>query len=303
MVQVRIACIQLSSRPFDGAANLRQATKMIRDAARDGANICLLPEVFNPGYSLVDKNYQHAEKIDGKTIAGLCSLSAQLNVYIAGGLAERAEGEFYNTMFFIGPRGIMATYRKRHVASLENKYWKRGKSATIVDTEFGAIGLGICADMQYPDLWAEYAGKVDLVLICSAWGTPERHGGMAYAVSEERQCKELPAHISRRLGVPVAYCNAAHDCEGELPVVGKMFCLGFSKIVANGLVVASLDSRQDAVVQATIEMTGVKPVVDGTAFKRWIRFSFSEKIVRFFVETVGAWCGHRYYARHKSRPM
>jgi predicted amidohydrolase len=303
MVQVEIACLQLASLPFDNAANLRQASKMIADAASGGANICLLPELFNPGYSLMDKNFMHAEPMDGSTIRALCDLSAQLNVYIAGGLAERAQSDFYNTMFFIGPRGVMATYRKRHVASLENKYWKRGERATIVDTEFGAIGLGICADMQYPDLWAEYAGNVDLVLICSAWGTPENHSKTAYAVAEERQCKELPVHVSRTIGVPVAYCNAVQNCEGDLPIVGKMYCLGFSKIVANGIIVAALDSRQEAIIQATVDITGARIVTNSAVFKRWIRFSCFEKLARFFVETVGAWYGRRYYASHKKRHL
>jgi N-carbamoylputrescine amidase len=299
MPTIQIACIQLASQPFDPGANLEKATSLITRAAEEGASIVLLPEVFNPGYSLVDKSYAHTEPIDGITVSRMCELASRLGVFIAGGLGERAGGEFYNAMFFVGPSGLLGHYRKRFVTSLENKYWKRGDAGLVIETKFGAIGLGICADMQHPEMWREYAGKVDLVLICSAWGRPEKYTATAYARSEERQCKELPVQISRVLRVPVAYCNAAHECEGNLPLVGRMYCLGHSKITDGGKVVAALDSSDEAILHGTVETREKREEVDMNAFRPWVRHSLMERLTSFFVDYIGAWHGRAYYARHK----
>jgi len=296
---MHIACVQLASKPFDPAANLDKAAALITRAAEEGANIILLPEVFNPGYSLVDKSYVYAEPINGTTVSRMCELAASLGVFIAGGLGERTGRDFYNAMIFVGPTGLLGHYRKRFVTSLENKYWKRGNAGLVIETRFGAIGLGICADMQHADMWREYAGKVDLVLICSAWGRPEKHATTAYARSEERQCKELPAQISRCLHVPVAYCNAAHECEGSLPLVGKMYCLGHSKIVDDGKVVAALDSSDEAILHGTVETKENRAEVCVSAFKPWVRHSLVERLTSFFVDGIGGWYGRAYYARHK----
>nr|MDO8111484.1 carbon-nitrogen hydrolase family protein [Candidatus Sigynarchaeota archaeon] len=297
MSQVTIACLQLASIPFDHAENLRKATAMIQDAARRGADIVVLPEVFNPGYSLLDDNYARSEPLDGQTITTLVNLAAALNIYISGGIGEKSNEGFFNAMFFIGPDGLKAVYHKNHVASLENKYWQKGTDVAIIESKFGKIGLGICADMQYTDVWQRYAGKVDLILICSAWGTPEKNT-TRYGKHEDQQCKELPVQVSRVLQVPVAYCNAAHECKGEIPIVKKMRCLGFSKIVDKGRVAAEIASRDEKIVLATVQLDGEHPVVDRKAFKRWLTFGLTEKLPRFFVETVGSWYGRRYYRHH-----
>ena len=299
-MKVNIACLQMASQPFDWEHNIKKATSMIRDAARNGANICLLPEVFIPGYSHTVENFQQAEPLDGPTITTMIALAKELKVYISGSFIEKSENNFFNTMFVIGSEGLIGTYHKMYVFSLEQKYWKRGKEVTIVHTDYGDVGLGICADMHYPKLWKQYAGKVDLILICSAW--PESPSGIRYATHEEQLCKSLPVQISRIFQLPTAYCNACHPCLGTLPLkLGTMTCAGFSKIVDKGTILSSIDSRDEQIIQATVEIGGDRPEINPSAFKNWIKYSFREKVPKFFVEKVASSYARVYYWRKKNK--
>jgi predicted amidohydrolase len=293
-VKTKIACLQMASRPYDREYNIRKAGGMVREAAGRGAELCLLPELFVPGYSLTDENYRHAETMQGPTVSALAELAAGLGVHVSGSIIEKDAGDYYNTMFIVGPEGLCRpVHRKVHVASIESLYWKRGRQGTIVKTALGDIGLGICNDLRYPDLWRDYAGKVDLVLLCAAW--PELLGGLniRWAVNEVRMFKEMPVKISRVLEVPLACSNACHAYAGELPLgLGKGRSMGFSKIVDRGEVVASIDSRDEAVIQAELEIATARPPVDPSRFEQWIRYSFSEVFINLFVEHLAP-----YYCR------
>jgi predicted amidohydrolase len=300
-MELTIACGQLSSIPYENAKNLEKADAIIKEAAVKGAKIIILPEVFNPGYDHADDQFKHAETMDGPTIKHLVKLASDLNVYITGGLTERGEKDFFNTMFFIGPTGLMAKYHKKYVFSFENRYWKRGKDVCIVDTEFGSIGLGICADMHYPRLWRQYANKVDLILICSAWPLAPTKFDVKYGRHEEQLCKDLPVHISRVFQVPVAYCNASHDAIGEMSVIGHLTCQGNSKIVDKGQVIAAIESRGDETILGTVHVDENRPEVEMKGFKNWIKYSFREIFLKFLVERFSLLYAIPYYHRHKKK--
>lgn len=295
-MKVNIACLQMASHPYDWDYNIEKVTAMISEAAKNSSIICLLPEVFIPGYSHADENFRQAEYLNGPTVSTMESLAKQLNIYISGSFIEKTHKEFHNTMFLIGPKGLLGTYRKIHVYSLEQKYWQPGKNVAIVDTEFGSIGMGICADMLYPKLWRQYAGNVDLILISSAW--PDT----LWPHTLEQLCRTLPVQISEALQVPTAFCNACHPCIGELPFgLGKVTCQGFSKIADKGKILASIDSGEEKIIQATIEISEERPTIDPSRFKNWTKFSFREKVQKFLVEKVVLIYAKLYYRRHKKK--
>ena len=301
MKSISIACLQMASAPYDCEDNLEKATTMIREAAEKGANICILPEAFNPGYSLDDENFLKAETLEGPTVTRFKQLAAELNIYITGGLGEKTDKEFFNTMYFIGPSGLMAIYHKKHVFSLECKYWKRGKNNVIVTTEFGDIGLGICADMHYSKMWKEYAGKIDLALICSAWPDKPEKTSTHYGDHEAQLCRDLPGQISTTMQIPVAYCNATQDCKGKVAVLGRMYCQGNSKIVDKGKIVTTIESREDRVMLGSVEIADARPEVDPRVFKHWIKHTVTENLLRFLVEGILTRYGMAYYARGKKK--
>ena len=156
--------------------------------------------------------------------------------------------------------GYLGKYRKIHVAFTENAYWNRGECAGIVETDIGAIGLGICADMAYRTPWAWYRDRVDIVAVGSAW--PDWRGKRFFPVSHgcRRTIAEailsLPRKISRRLGVPVVHANCCGSFSINLvPFHISRFVHGGCSNIAHGETLAQAEAgEQAAVIIAQVQL-------------------------------------------------
>ncbi|MDD2484274.1 MAG: carbon-nitrogen hydrolase family protein [Eubacteriales bacterium] len=146
----------------DKQANLRKAESMIREAANRGAEMISLPEIFNCPYS--NKFFrEYAEDEQGQTVKLLSSLAKELAVYLIGGsIPEIEDDKIYNASFIFDREGkIIGKHRKIHMFDIalaggismkESDILTAGETMTLVDTEFGKIGVAICYDVRFPEL-------------------------------------------------------------------------------------------------------------------------------------------------------
>jgi predicted amidohydrolase len=169
---VRVAVVQLTSTD-DLAANLSAAERGVRDAAAAGAVFVALPEMF--AYLRREGgDFPHAQAIDGEILARVKTWARELGVRVlAGSIAERAPGEsrVFNTSALVSPRGeIEAIYRKMHLFDVElgseggGSYRESsrvapGKELVVADTEHGKIGLSVCYDLRFPELYRAQASQ------------------------------------------------------------------------------------------------------------------------------------------------
>ncbi|KAK8465427.1 hypothetical protein PHAVU_009G081000 [Phaseolus vulgaris] len=169
----KIGLCQLSVTP-DKGRNIAHARTAIQDAASKGAQLVLLPEIWNSPYSN-DSFPVYAEDIDAgadasPSTAMLSELSRLLKITIVGGsIPERSGGRLYNTCCVFGTDGkLLAKHRKIHlfdidipgkITFIESKTLTAGETPTIVDTEVGRIGIGICYDIRFPELAMIYAAR------------------------------------------------------------------------------------------------------------------------------------------------
>ncbi|WP_037372368.1 carbon-nitrogen hydrolase family protein [Anaerovorax odorimutans] len=147
--------------------SLDKAEKMIKEAAKKGSNIIALPEMFNCPYS--NKYFREfAEDDNGQTVSLLSSLAKELNVYIIGGsIAELSNDLVYNTSYSFNREGkIIGKHRKIHLFDIdvkggitfkESDTLTAGDSTTIIDTEYGKVGVAICYDVRFPELFRKMA--------------------------------------------------------------------------------------------------------------------------------------------------
>ncbi len=158
--------------------NLLKAEEMIRIAAKGKSQIIVLPEMFNCPYE-TEAFPKYAEEYPGKTAQLLSSLSQELGVYIFGGsIPELDNGEVYNTSFIFNKNGdLIGKHRKIHLFDIdieegikfkESDTLGRGNSITVVDTEYGSIGVAICYDMRFPELMRLMVLKGAKVIIVPA---------------------------------------------------------------------------------------------------------------------------------------
>lgn len=168
--RLKIAAIPMDCTPAPVSQRLERAAALIAQAAGEGAQLAVLPELFNTGYEFHERNYALAEPIDGETVTWMKTQAAQHNLHLAGTLPLRDKTDVYNAALLIAPDGRTWRYDKRYGAFWERAYFRNGDHITVADTDLGKLGMMICWDQYHPSLWAEYAGHVDTMVIMSCPG-------------------------------------------------------------------------------------------------------------------------------------
>ncbi len=166
----------------DKAANLAEAKVKIREAAARGAKVVALPEVFN-WRGDKERERKNAEPIPGLTADLMSDLARELGLYLlAGSFLEEIPGntKAYNTSLLFDPQGnIIARYRKIHlfdvdlergVSTMESATRQSGEEVVVVETPICPMGLSICYDLRFPELYRALVDKgAKVILVPSAF--------------------------------------------------------------------------------------------------------------------------------------
>jgi hypothetical protein len=140
---------------------------LIRQAAQAGAQLVVLPELFNTGYIYSDENFAKAETMAGASVGWMRTLAGQLDIHLAGSIILIDGKDIYNALLLFAPDGHYWRYNKNHPWGWERSYFRGSQEITIAETSLGTIGMMVCWDCAHPSLWRRYAGKIDLMLIAS----------------------------------------------------------------------------------------------------------------------------------------
>lgn len=168
MSTITLAAIRMDATPEALESRLTRAERLVTQAAAAGAQIAVLPELFNLGYVYHPANHHRAETLTGPTFSWMQDTARRLRIYLAGSFLLRAEDGIYNSMFLVAPQGAFWRYDKTYPWFWERAYFRpRRQPICPAETEFGRIGMLICWDTAHPELWAAYAGKVQLILVSS----------------------------------------------------------------------------------------------------------------------------------------
>lgn len=168
---MKAAIISLENRDAESKAErIARVKRLIRQSG--GADLYLLPELWNVGFFAYDAYAEAAEDFYGETMSQMADIAAEQNAYVfTGSFIERRGGKLYNTSALLSRNGeICGRYSKIHLFGREKEYLSRGADICVCDTEFGKTGLSICYDLRFPELYRAMADKgAELFLNCSAW--------------------------------------------------------------------------------------------------------------------------------------
>jgi predicted amidohydrolase len=189
------------------AENLRTVESSIREAAEQGAELVCTPENTN-FLGPHDEKVRCAEALTGPTCRLMAGLAQELQIHLLlGSFNERSDdpARCFNTSVLFGPDGErLAEYRKIHlfdvdisdqVRFLESTTVKPGSEAVTADTDFGSIGLSICYDLRFPELYRSLRARgAELITVPAAFtkttGTDHWHV-LLRARAIENQCYVL----------------------------------------------------------------------------------------------------------------
>ncbi len=177
---LRVAAIQMASGP-SVAANLSEAEMLLEMAARQGAKLAVLPEYFAI-MGMRDTDKVEVREVDGKgPIQRFLAEQAKLHdMWIVGGsvpLACDSPDKVFNSCLVYDNKGKrVARYDKMHLFGLqmgmeqyqEERTIQPGKQVVVLDTPFGRLGLSICYDLRFPELYRAMH-PVDLIVVPSAF--------------------------------------------------------------------------------------------------------------------------------------
>ena len=160
MRQIKAAAIQMKC-DLEHKKNLQKAEQMIRKAAAEGANIILLPELFEREYFCQQRRYDfysYARTVEeSEAVAMGVRLAKELGVVLPISFYERDVNNLYNSIACIDGDGtILGVYRKTHIPDdhyyQEKFYFTPGDTGfKVFDTKYGCIGIGICWDQWFPE--------------------------------------------------------------------------------------------------------------------------------------------------------
>jgi len=158
--KIKLALCQIAPKRENKTANLAKIEELSLKAKAAGADLAVFPEMCLTGYVLQDQVYGLAESIPGPSIAKVEEIAKKTGLHIIFGmpeLSEKTQATVYNTAVLVSPKGVIGKYRKMylptHSVFEEKRYFRPGYEPAAFQTELGNIGLTICYDVFFPEVF------------------------------------------------------------------------------------------------------------------------------------------------------
>ncbi len=251
---VTLAVVQASFGEELGK-NLERAVDLVRQAARGGANVVLLPELFEGSYFCrVQESGRFAQAQPARehpAISALAEVARELEVVLPVSFFERARQAYYNSIAMIDADGeVLGVYRKSHIPDgpgyQEKFYFRPGDSGfRVFATRYGKLGVGICWDQWFPEAArAMMLLGAELLLYPTAIGSEPEDKDLD---TKDPWQRVMIGHAVANV-VPVAAANRVGD-EGGQVFYGSSFIADH-----RGDKVAELDRTEHGVAMASFDL-------------------------------------------------
>lgn len=255
----KVAAIQMASGP-NVAGNLNEARRLIEKAAEQGARLVVLPEYFPiMGMSDTDKIAVREQPGNGPIQAFLSEAARRHKIWLVGGsipLAASLPDKVLNTCLVFDEDGEqVARYDKIHLFNLDlgNEHYHEantiepGRQVVVVDSPFGRIGLAVCYDLRFPELFRAMK-DVDIIVLPSAF--TETTGKMHWEpLVRARAIENLSYVIAAAQG---GYHVSGRETHGHSMIVDPWGRVLDQMVRGSGVVIADVNRRYQASLRASL---------------------------------------------------
>ena len=269
MSEITVAAIQMkmSANP---AENIAHAETLLREAAGQGAQIVLLPELFERPYFCQERRYDYLDYAlpvsENPAVARMQAVAKELSVVIPVSFYERDGNSQYNSVAMIDADGsLLGVYRKTHIPDdhfyQEKFYFTPGNTGfRVFETRYGKVGCGICWDQWFPEAARAMALLgADILLYPTAIGSEP----ILLTDSQPHWRRTMQGHAAANI-TPVVAANRVGEervtpCPENGGQTSALAFYGSSFLTdESGEIVAGADRESECVLQARYDFDRIR---------------------------------------------
>lgn len=265
MRTVTVAAIQMKMAA-EPEANIKKADRMVRESAAQGAQIILLPELFERPYFCQERQYDYYHYAlplqENPAVRRLQDTARELEVVLPVSFYERDETRLFNSVAMLDADGtVLGVYRKTHIPDdhyyQEKFYFTPGNTGFKVwDTRYGRIGVGICWDQWFPEAARCMAlAGAELLLYPTAIGSEpilstDSMPHWRRCMQGHAGCNLVPVAAANRVGLETVHPSAENGGqESSLRFYGSSFLAD-----GTGAIVAEAGRDEETIIQASFDL-------------------------------------------------
>lgn len=172
---LKAAAIQFDITFGEIDRNLSKVEAALDRVAKQDVKLAVLPEMWSAGYDY-KRLARHAAETP-RVLAALCQQTAELKLVVVGSLPEQDGSKIYNTAYVVDRGRLVGSYRKLHMFSTmgEDRFLSPGDRTLVVPTSVGRLGIAICYDLRFPELFRKMALEgAEIICLPAEWPKPRQ---------------------------------------------------------------------------------------------------------------------------------
>ncbi len=188
---MRVGLIQYSPEWENRESNIEKLNELMQKGYGK-EELIIFPEMSLTGFTMESSNY--AEEFDGTSFQYFMELAQKFKCHVIAGVIERSEDKIFNTLLHFDKKGLLiARYRKIHPFSFakEDQYYSAGNEKLVTKIEGNSVGLSICYDLRFPELYRLYGKeRTKFIINIANWPVKriEHWKALLRARAIENQC-------------------------------------------------------------------------------------------------------------------
>lgn len=175
MKKLTAAALQFNLSVGNINSNLEKGFAALQRAGERGGQLAVMPEMWSSGYAY--RQLRELARQTPQVIENLCEVTAKRGMVVVGSLPEIEAEKIYNTAYVVDQGKLVGRYRKLHLFSTmqEDRFLAAGDQALTVDTSAGRLGIAICYDLRFPELFRKLALEgAEIICVPAEWPKPRQ---------------------------------------------------------------------------------------------------------------------------------